>query len=181
MNDAEIRELLNQRANTQIDKRRNINREIKNKLRQTVLKTNERKIVATTSCRNTTARRQWQHERTFPVTILKYIYGPKKNETVPVFSLDGKTLLTSTEDKKERWTEHFTQLLSETSTVSDSVINTLPQRQEETCLDEIPTIQEVEKQSARSRTTKVQGQMVYHQNCSPMVVKLLLYISTGYS
>ena len=33
-NDAEIRELLDLRANTQIDKRRNINREIKNKLQQ---------------------------------------------------------------------------------------------------------------------------------------------------
>ena len=58
-NDAEIRELLDQRANRHIDKRRNINREIKNELRQ---------MVTTTSCRNTTARRQWQHERTFPVT-----------------------------------------------------------------------------------------------------------------
>ena len=76
---------------------------------------------------------------------LKYINGPKKNATVPVFSLDGKTLLTSTEYKKERWTEQFTQLLSETSTLIDSVINTLPQRPEETCPDEIPTIQEVEK------------------------------------
>ena len=27
---------------------------------------------------------------------LKYMYGPNKNATVPVFSLDGKTLLTST-------------------------------------------------------------------------------------
>ena len=71
---------------------------------------------------------------------LKYIYGPKKNATVPVFNIHGKTLLTSTEDKKERWTEHFTQLLSETSTVSHSVINILPQRPEETCLDEDPTI-----------------------------------------
>ena len=33
-NDAEIRKLLDQRANTQIDERRNINPEIKNKLRQ---------------------------------------------------------------------------------------------------------------------------------------------------
>ena len=32
--DTEIRELLDQRARTQIDQRRNINREIKNKLRQ---------------------------------------------------------------------------------------------------------------------------------------------------
>ena len=71
-------------------------------------------------CRNTTARRQWQHERTFPVT--KVHYGPKKSATVPVFCLDGKTVLNSIEDKKELWTEHFTQLLSETTTVSDSVI-----------------------------------------------------------
>ena len=62
-----------------------------------------------------------------------------------MLSLDGKMPLTSTEDKKERWTEHFTQFLSETSYVSDSVINSLPQRPEETCLDDIQTIQEVEK------------------------------------
>ena len=74
-----------------------------------------------------------------------------------MFSLDGKTLLTSTEDKKERWTEHFTQLLSETSTVSDSVINTLPQRPEETCLDEIPTIQEVEKAISQIKNNKIAG------------------------
>ena len=37
-----------------------------------------------------------------------------------------------------RWTEHFTQLFSETSTVSDTVINSLPQIPEETCLDENP-------------------------------------------
>ena len=88
---------------------------------------------------------------------LKYIYGPKKNATVPVFSLDGKTLLTSTEDKKERWTEHFTQLLSETSTVSDTVINSLPQRPEETSLDEIPTIQEVEKAISQIKDNKSAG------------------------
>ena len=74
-----------------------------------------------------------------------------------MFSLDGKTLLTSTEDKKERWTEHFTQLLSETSTVSDSVINTLPQRPEETCLDEIPTIKEVEKAISQIKNNKIAG------------------------
>ena len=88
---------------------------------------------------------------------LKYIYGPKKNATVPVFSLDGKTLLTSTEDKKERWTEHFTQLLSETSTVSDTVINSLPQRPEETCLVEIPSIHEVEKAISQVKDNKSAG------------------------
>ena len=112
---------------------------------------------------------------------LKYIYGPKKNATVPVFSLDDKTLLTSTEDKKERWTEQFTQLLSETSTVSDTVIYSLPQRPEKPVSMISQIFMRLKKQSARSRTTKVQGQMVYHQNCSPMVVTLLLNISTGYS
>ena len=71
-------------------------------------------------CRNTTAQRQWHTKGLFQ--SLKYIYGPKKNATVPVFCLDGKTLLNSIDDKKELWTEHFTQLLSETTTVSDSVI-----------------------------------------------------------
>ena len=61
-NDAEIRKLLDQRANTQIDKRRNINREIKNKLRQMKEKWWQQRAA------ETTARRQWQHERTFPVT-----------------------------------------------------------------------------------------------------------------
>ena len=74
-----------------------------------------------------------------------------------MFSLDGKMLLTSTEDKKERWTEHFTQLLSETSTVSDTVINSLPQRPEETCLDEIPTIHEVEKAISQIKDNKSAG------------------------
>ena len=122
-NDAEIRKLLDQRANTQIDKRRNINREIKNKLRQMKEKWWQQRAAETQlHADNGNTRGLFQS--------LKYIYGPKKNATVPVFSLDGKTLLTSTEDKKERWTEHFTQLLGETSTVSDSVINTLPQRPE---------------------------------------------------
>ena len=149
-NDAEIRKLLDQRANTQIDKRRNINREIKNKLRQMKEKWWQQRAAETQlHADNGNTRGLFQS--------LKYIYGPKKNATVPVFSLDGKTLLTSTEDKKERWTEHFTQLLSETSTVSDSVINTLPQRPEETCLDEILTIQEVEKAISQIKDNKSAG------------------------
>ena len=74
-----------------------------------------------------------------------------------MFSLDGKTLQTSTDNTKKRWTEHFTQLLGETSTVSDSVINSLPQRPEETCLDEIPTIHEVEKAISQIKDKKSAG------------------------
>ena len=57
-NDAEIRKLLDQRANTQIDKRRNINREIKNKLRQMKEKWWQQRAAET----------QLHAERTFPVT-----------------------------------------------------------------------------------------------------------------
>ena len=122
-NDTEIRALLDERARTQIDQRRNINREIKNKLRQMKEKWWQQRAAETQlHADNGNTRGLFQS--------LKYIYGPKKTATVPVFSLDGKTLLTSTEDKKERWTEHFIQLLSETSTVSDTVINSLPQRPE---------------------------------------------------
>ena len=41
--------------------------------------------------------------------------------------------------------------------ISDSVINTLPQRPEETCLDEIPTIQEVEKAISQIKDNKSAG------------------------
>ena len=149
-NDTEIRALLDERARTQIDQRRNINREIKNKLRQMKEKWWQQRAAETQlHADNGNTRGLFQS--------LKYIYGAKKNATVPVFSLDGKTLLTSTEDKKERWTEHFTQLLSETSNVSDTVINSLPQRPEETCLDEIPSIHEVEKAISQIKDNKSAG------------------------
>ena len=84
-------------------------------------------MVATTSCRNATTRRQWQQERSFTVT--KAYLWTKENTNCSHFSSSGgKTLLTSSADIKERQTEHFTQPLSETSTVTESVINTLPQR-----------------------------------------------------
>ena len=146
-NDTEIHELLDQRARTQIDQRRNVNREIKNKLRQMKEQWWQQQAAETQlQAYNGNTRGLFQS--------LKYIYGPKKNATVPVLSLDGKTHLTSTEDKKERWTEHFTQLPSETSTVSNSIIISLPQRKEETCLDKIPTIQEVEKAISQIKDNK---------------------------
>ena len=44
--------------------------------------------------------------------------------------------------------------ISEPSTVSNSVINSLPHRPEETCLDDIPTIQEVEKAISQIKDNK---------------------------
>ena len=60
------------------------------------------------------------HERTFPVTKVGLHLWTKEKRNCSRVCLDDKTLLTSTENKKELWTEHFTQLLSETTTVGEN-------------------------------------------------------------
>ena len=70
-------------------------------------------------------------------------------------SLDGKTLLTSTEDKKGNGGQN----ISHNSLVKQALleIKSLPQRPEETCLDEIQTIQEVEKAISQIEDNKSAG------------------------
>ena len=58
---------------------------------------------------------------------LKNVYGPQSSGTIPLLSADGTSLLTDKEAILQRWTEHFGSVLNRTSSISDEVINRLPQ------------------------------------------------------
>ena len=68
--------------------------------------------------------------------------GPVERKTAPIKAKDG-TLLTDKHDQKRRWEEHYTELYSTESQLSDHARENLPTVPEMTSLDHPPTITEV--------------------------------------
>ncbi|XP_046860157.1 craniofacial development protein 2-like [Xenia sp. Carnegie-2017] len=119
-NDVEIAELMKARMNEIGDRLKEIKRTIANRLRVMKDKWWQERAEETHRYADTGNAKELFRS-------LNVIYGPKKSSVVPLLNSDGTKLLTTSDDIRERWTEHFTQLLSETSIYDEDVINNLPQ------------------------------------------------------
>ena len=74
---------------------------------------------------------------------LKEVYGPPTKATSPLLSSDGKTLLVEEDKILDRWMEHFGEVLNRTSNVNFDAINSIPERDVISDLDNPPTTTEV--------------------------------------
>ncbi|BHF69953.1 hypothetical protein SprV_0301300000 [Sparganum proliferum] len=75
-------------------------------------------------------------------SAIKAVYGPPTNDNAPLLSADGSTLLTEKTQILQRWAEHFRDVLNRPSTISNAVINRLPQVETNMDLDLPPSLQE---------------------------------------
>ena len=100
---------------------------------------------------------------------LKTIYGPKSSGATPLLSADGTIL--------KRWVEHFNSVLNRPSSVNDTAINRLPQKECNVLLDEFPTVSETRKAIQHLSSGKAPGTdaipaEVYKAGGLPMAEKL---------
>lgn len=74
---------------------------------------------------------------------VKSLYGPQRQNIVPVRSADGSVLLKEKEQILERWAEHFHSLLNKINPSDPSVLEALPELLPVPSLDEPPKFTEV--------------------------------------
>ena len=89
---------------------------------------------------------------------LKKVYGPKTNGSFPVFSSDGETLISDKKEVLARWKEHFETVLNNSSTVDNTVIESIPQRPEIPELSHDPSLKEVLAATRQMSSGKSPGQ-----------------------
>lgn len=88
---------------------------------------------------------------------LKEIYGPTPCGSSPLLSADGSTLFTDKDKILGRWAEHFKSVLNRPSTINDEAIDRLPQITVNEEMDELPTLEEIEKAIRLLSTGKAPG------------------------
>lgn len=89
------------------------------------------------------------------------IYGPKSRSSHPTMSSDGQ-LLTSSEDIKARWMEHFSTLLNQPAIANIQVLDDFEQQPVNHNLGMEPTKAEVVESIKRTKCNRSSDQMVYH-------------------
>ena len=82
---------------------------------------------------------------------LREVYGPSSRNSHPIKSKDGK-LLTTKNEIKERWVEHFSELLNN---VTETVLDEIDQRPIDYSLDEPITEKELDDTIKRSKLGKI--------------------------
>ena len=80
-----------------------------------------------------------------PCAALKEVCGPSMGNTAPVSSSHGTVLHTEKSDIMNRWVEHFSQLLNNTSTVNVAAIERADQCPIGDSLAVPPTLAELDK------------------------------------
>ena len=140
-NDEEIRQLLE-------DKRLN-----RNKLRERIrlLKNRWYQEQAEKAERYAEAK----NHKEFYAAVNK-VYGPRSKSSHPVRSKNG-TLLTSPEEIKDRWVEHFTELLNQPSELDESILEDIEQLPIDESLDAPITEAELDKSVNNTKTRKSAG------------------------
>ena len=98
---------------------------------------------------------QSKNHREFYASVNK-IYGPRSKTTHPVRSKDG-ALLTSSPDIKDRWVEHFSELLNEPTNVDASLIDNIEQLQIDDSLDLAITEEELDTALKSTKLGKSPG------------------------
>ena len=88
---------------------------------------------------------------------IKAVYGPTSPSSFPLLSSDGTTLLTDRETILLRWSEHFSSILNQPSSINDIAINRLPQIPINDALDETPTLDETRRAISQISSGKAPG------------------------
>ena len=96
-----------------------------------------------------------KNQREFHATI-REVYGPKSKNTHYVRSKNGQ-LLTTPDEIKERWVEHFSDLLNINSETDESVLDELDQLPVKEELDHPITESELEKALNNTKLGKSPG------------------------
>ena len=96
-----------------------------------------------------------KNQREFQATI-REVYGPKSKNTHQVRSKNGQ-LLTAPDEIKERWVEHFSDLLNINSETDESVLDELEQLPVKEELDHPITESELEKALSNTKCGKSPG------------------------
>ena len=100
-------------------------------------------------------------------TELKTVYEPSSKGSIPLFDVDGHTVIKEPTLITERWAQHFNQLLNCQSTISEDAIAEVPQRPVIKELDKLPTVDEPIKVIKRLSSSKASGE----DGISPEVYK----------
>ncbi|XP_047490690.1 uncharacterized protein LOC125040189 [Penaeus chinensis] len=82
----------------------------------------------------------------------KAVYSPPKSRSMP-----GVTLIKDKAAIRERWKEHFSQLLNRPSSVDQSVLDQIPQRPVIEEFDNVPSMEEVQKAIRQMSSGKAPG------------------------
>ena len=88
---------------------------------------------------------------------LKTVFGPSKSGSSPLLSADGTTLIKDKAAIRERWKEHFSQLLNRPSSVDPTVLHQIPRRAVIEELDDCPSLHEVRNASKQMTNGKASG------------------------
>ena len=98
---------------------------------------------------------QEKNHREFYAT-LNEVYGPRSSSSHAVRSKDG-VLLTSSDEIKDRWVEHFSELLNQPSEVDMSILDEIPQQPIDETLDEPITEAELDQALKNTKLGKSPG------------------------
>jgi hypothetical protein len=90
-------------------------------------------------------------------SLMKEIYGPKPSNITPLKSKDGTTLIRDSKGIMNRWQEHYQDLFHNPSVVDQTVIESLPQFDVVTEMDDAPSIEEVTTSLKQMNTGKAPG------------------------
>nr|VZI50679.1 unnamed protein product [Spirometra erinaceieuropaei] len=88
---------------------------------------------------------------------IKAAYGPPTKGTAPLFTADGRTLLTEKTKILQRWAEHFRSVLNRLSNMSDAEIARLLQGGTNVDLDLPPSLNENTKAVQQRESGKASG------------------------
>ena len=89
---------------------------------------------------------------------LKEIWGPQKKGSVQLKSTDGQETFSDNERVLARWREHFQKLLNVPGDIAPEVLDNIQQHTIITCLDEIPTMDELTRAVASLKDGKAPGE-----------------------
>ena len=85
------------------------------------------------------------------------MFGPSKSGSSPLLSIDGTIFIKDKAAIRERWKEHFSQLLNRPSSVEPIVLDHIPQRALIEDIDDPPSLDEVRKAIKQMSNGKAPG------------------------
>lgn len=93
----------------------------------------------------------------FIISLLTQVFGSQASSVVPLKSKDDSRLINDVEAIMSRWTEHFADLFHNPSTIDETVINDLPQREIIDSMMSLPTLAEIKSTIKEVNTGKAPG------------------------
>ena len=89
---------------------------------------------------------------------LKEVWGSKKKGPFDLKSTDEMKTFSDSNILVARWSEHFQKLLNVPNDIDHEALDNIPQRITKTCLDEIPTMNEMARAIAGLKDSKAPGE-----------------------